>query len=114
MSDTNTGKHPSRIPEFASLEEEAAFWDTHDTTDFEDEFHPVTVVFAERLADDERLKRVEIRLDAETDRELTALARQQGLRKSSLVRSVVQTYLRDRHRNSRGSLNARAEPTPPR
>ena len=100
MSDTNTDKHPSRIPEFASLEEEAAFWDTHDTTDFEDEFHPVTVVFGERLADGGPLKRVEIRLDAETDRELTALARQQGLRKSSLVRSVVQNYLRERHRNT--------------
>lgn len=33
----------SRIPEFASREEEAAFWDTHDTTDFEDEWEPVEV-----------------------------------------------------------------------
>ena len=50
MSDPNTDKHPGRIPEFASLEEEAAFWDAHDTTDVEDEFHPVTVVFEGRLA----------------------------------------------------------------
>jgi len=34
MSDATTGMQPSRIPEFANLEEEAAFWDTHDTTDF--------------------------------------------------------------------------------
>lgn len=28
----------SRIPTFASLDEAAAFWDTHDSADFEDEF----------------------------------------------------------------------------
>ena len=27
----------SRIPEFKNVEEEAAFWDSHDTTDCEDE-----------------------------------------------------------------------------
>lgn len=32
---------PSRIPTFANYEEEAAFWDTHDLTDFSDEFEPV-------------------------------------------------------------------------
>ena len=100
MSDATTDTHPSRIPEFASLEEEAAFWDTHDTTDFEDEFHPVTVVFEDRAFDDQRSKRIAIRLDAETDRELTALAHQQGLRKSSLARAVVQNDLRDRHRST--------------
>lgn len=110
----NSGTHPSRIPEFASLEEEAAFWDSHDSTDFEDEFQAVNVIFEGRSADDERLKRLEVRFDAETDRELTAVARQQGLRKSSLVRSVVQTYLRERHHHPRGPLNARAESAPPR
>jgi len=35
-----------RIPEFTSIEEEAAFWDTHSTTDYEDEFKPVRVRFA--------------------------------------------------------------------
>lgn len=28
----------SRIPEFKTIEEEAEFWDTHSTTEFEDEF----------------------------------------------------------------------------
>jgi hypothetical protein len=31
----------SRIPHLASLEEEAAFWDSHDSTEFEDAFEPV-------------------------------------------------------------------------
>ena len=32
----------SRIPEFRSREEEAAFWDTHDFTEFEDELEEIT------------------------------------------------------------------------
>lgn len=32
----------SRIPTFRTIEEEAEFWDTHDTTEFEDEFEDVT------------------------------------------------------------------------
>ena len=40
----------SRIPDFASREEEAAFWDTHDFTDYLDELHPVKVTFAAHLA----------------------------------------------------------------
>ena len=34
-------QHKSRIPEFASREEEAEFWDTHDFTDYLDELEPV-------------------------------------------------------------------------
>ncbi len=41
-----------QIPEFKTIAEEAAFWDTHDTTDFEDEFEEIEVVF-----DDPLLKR---------------------------------------------------------
>ncbi len=52
-------KRPSRIPTFQTYQEEAEFWDTHDTTDFEDEFRPVTVRVAEDLwagYDPERLR----------------------------------------------------------
>src|SRR5215207_6627394 len=37
---TSSPKQPrdSRIPVFQSIEEEAEFWDTHDSTEFEDEF----------------------------------------------------------------------------
>ena len=41
-----------RIPAFASIEEEAAFWDSHDTTDFENEFEPAEVTFAPELSAD--------------------------------------------------------------
>jgi hypothetical protein len=35
-------KHPlhSQIPEFATREEEAEFWDSHDVTDYLDELKP--------------------------------------------------------------------------
>ena len=33
----------TRIPDFRSPEEEAAFWDTHDVTDYLDELRPVQV-----------------------------------------------------------------------
>ncbi|HEY7348021.1 MAG TPA: CopG family antitoxin [Ktedonobacterales bacterium] len=45
-------QHPSRIPHFASREEEAAFWDTHDITEFEDELEPVKVRFGKHLSEE--------------------------------------------------------------
>jgi CopG antitoxin of type II toxin-antitoxin system len=40
------------IPEFASREEEARFWDTHDLADYWDEFKPVEMRFANNVAKD--------------------------------------------------------------
>ena len=36
---------PGRIPCFASREEEADFWDTHDFTDFIDETEPIRIEY---------------------------------------------------------------------
>jgi hypothetical protein len=52
----------SKIPRFESYEEEAEFWDTHDTTEFEDEFEPVEVTFAQSLV----RRGLTIPLDAQT------------------------------------------------
>ena len=38
-----TKPHKSHIPEFASREEEAEFWDIHDFTDYLDELEPVKI-----------------------------------------------------------------------
>jgi hypothetical protein len=54
-------ENASRIPTFSPREEEAAFWDTHDTTDYEHELEPVKVRFAKNLSE-----RLTIRLNAET------------------------------------------------
>jgi hypothetical protein len=37
-----------KIPRFKSRQEEAEFWDTHDTTEFEDEFVEVHIKVASR------------------------------------------------------------------
>jgi len=39
-----------RIPAFNSIEEEADFWDTHDFTDFAEEWRPVEVTVGGELA----------------------------------------------------------------
>lgn len=72
---------PSRFPTFSSLEEEAAFWDTHDTADYEDEFKPVKVRFAKNLSEP-----LTIRLDPKTLAELRAQAHEKGIGPTTLAR----------------------------
>ena len=97
MATTNVGSEPaaqaraSRIPEFRSIEEEAEFWETHDLTEFEDEWEEVTdVEFARAYVPNS----IVVQFDAPTVvalREL-ALARQIGI--STLVRQWVADRLR--------------------
>lgn len=70
-----------RIPEFKSREEEAKFWDSHDTTEFEDEFKPVRARFAKNLTEG-----ITIRLDSETLGALRNLAHEKGVGPTTLVR----------------------------
>jgi len=71
----------SRIPRFKSLEEEAHFWATHDTTEFEEEFKEVQVKVARPL--DHILA---VRLEARTIDRLAAVARTKGIGPSTLAR----------------------------
>lgn len=41
----------SRTPTFASREEEAAWWDSHDLADYQDEFKTVRARFATHLSE---------------------------------------------------------------
>ena len=75
---------PERIPEFATIEEEAAFWDTHSTADYEDEFRPVRVRFAKRLSTG-----VTIRLDPATLEKVRTLAHEKGIGPTTLIRMWV-------------------------
>ena len=79
-----TSPKPKRIPEFANLEEEAAFWDTHSTADYEGEFRPVRARFAKRLSTG-----VTIRLDPDTLEHLRALAQEKGIGPTTLIRMWV-------------------------
>ncbi len=82
----------SRIPKFNSYQEEAEFWDTHDTTDYEDEFKPVKVRFAKNLSEG-----ITIRLDPETLAELRACAREKGIGPTTLIRMWIMERLQQEH-----------------
>jgi hypothetical protein len=77
------------IPAFNSYEEEAEFWDTHDFTDFKEETEPAKVVITRGLS-----ANVQVRFEPETDHELEAIARERGMKKSTLIRTWVLDRLR--------------------
>ncbi|MBI4317158.1 MAG: hypothetical protein HY675_01600 [Chloroflexi bacterium] len=80
----------SRIPKFSSIEEEAEFWDTHDTADYEEEFRPVKVRFARKLSEG-----VTIRLDVETLDELRTRAHAKGIGPTTLARMWILEHLQE-------------------
>jgi len=79
-------KTKKRSPDFASIEEEAEFWDTHDTTEYEHEFEPVELTFERPLTHSYVLS---IRLDKETFDALKAIAKPKGLGASTLARMWI-------------------------
>lgn len=84
------GSRPSRIPEFRSREEEAAFWDTHDVTDYLDELRPVRVRAAPHLT-----RGMTVRLDPEDREALGRIAAEKGVGPSTLVRIWIKERLRE-------------------
>lgn len=86
----------NRIPEFKSREEEADFWDTHDTADFEAEFRPVDVRFARKLS-----AGLTIRLDIQTLSELRRRAHAKGLGPTTLARMWVLERLQQERDSAR-------------
>ena len=78
-----------RIPAFANVEEEAAFWDTHDLTDFAEEWTPVQIEVSPELAE-----RLTLRLEQRDRQQLIALAREKGVGPSTLARMWIKERLR--------------------
>jgi predicted DNA binding CopG/RHH family protein len=85
---TTTKQTKSRIPDFKNREEEAAFWDTHDLTDYWDEFKPVKVKFAKNLSEG-----LTIRLDPATLEKLRHKAAKKGIGPTTLIRMWVREHL---------------------
>ncbi len=92
MNRTNAQRLPeraeSRIPEFATPEEETEFWDTHDFTDFLDETRPVTLQVSKNLSDG-----LTVRLDPKDREALDRLAQEKGIGPSTLVRMWIRERL---------------------
>jgi len=80
----------SKIPQFETYEEEAKFWDTHDTTEFEDEFEPVEATFAQPLIQ----RGLTVPLDAQTIELLQHLAREKKTEPATLVQIWILDRLR--------------------
>lgn len=86
MGEPNEQKQRT-IPEFASREEEAEFWDTHDIADYWDELKPVRVKFSKSID-----HAVIVRFDLDTFNELLELARERGI----FVDTLIQTWIVER------------------
>ena len=71
----------SRIPRFRSYEDEAEFWATHDSTEFEDEWKEVKIKVSKPL-----IHTLAVRLDAKTIDQLLEAGRLKGLGASTLAR----------------------------
>ncbi len=74
--------------EFASYEEAAEFWDTHDTTDYLDSFE--TVVIEAEL----KRRRYEVEIDEELMKALTEQAQRRGIAVSQLVSEMLKEKIR--------------------
>lgn len=81
--------HIDPTPEnFKSYEEAAEFWDTHDTTDYPDEFRTVEVNA------DLRARHVEIEIEDDLVEILKEKAKQQRVSISCLASAIIRQQLR--------------------
>jgi hypothetical protein len=88
---TTTRRTRSRIPSFKTIEEEAAFWDTHSIADYLDEMQIVTDV---RFVPARPKKAITVRLEQSAIETLSRQALEQGVSRSSLVRLWILERLR--------------------
>jgi hypothetical protein len=83
----------SRIPIFKSIEEEAAFWDTHSSEEFADELTPAENV---KFVKGKSKKALTVRFDEDTFDELNREASEKGIGPSTLARMLILEHLRAR------------------
>ena len=86
-------KAKSHIPAFQSIEEEAAFWDSHSSEEFADELIPVENV---KFVKARSKKALTVRFDEETFEELAREADEKGIGPSTLARMLILEHLRAR------------------
>jgi len=82
----------SRIPEFKSREEEAAWFDTHDLADYQDEFKTMQVRFAKNLS-----AGLNIRLDPHSLEQLRTVAHEKGIGPTTQARIWIMEHLNAAH-----------------
>jgi hypothetical protein len=87
----------SRIPTFQTIEEEAAFWESHSSEDFADELTPVEDV---KFIKARSKKALTVRFNEDTFEELSREAKEKGIGPSTLARMVILEHLQARRRAS--------------
>ena len=83
-----------KIPSFANIEEEAEFWDTHDSTDYLDDVESIRLASQQR-----RVYRLLVTLSDEEFRVLETHATNQGLSPSDLAQRWISERLRQERRD---------------
>ena len=83
----------SRIPEFASREEAAEWFDTHDMADYQAEFKTVRMRLANNLSEG-----ITIRLDPQTLVALRTVAKEKGIGPTTLARLWIRERLQGTER----------------
>ena len=78
----------SRIPDFQNRQEMAAWFDTHDLAEYQDEFQTVKARFAKKLSEG-----LNIRLDPDTLARLRAKAEEKGIGPTTLARMWLKERL---------------------
>ena len=78
------------IPAFATREEEAEFWDTHDIADYWDDLKPVRLEAADRIG-----MAFQISLDSDQFSQLLQLADERGVAFDALAREWVVERLQE-------------------
>ena len=82
----------SKIPEFRTIKEEAAFWDTHDVTDYIEEMEVVSGAYLPQAG--ERKTVMTIRIAPSLKERVEQVARSYDISTSSLVRMWIVDELR--------------------
>src|SRR6266849_5358955 len=80
----------SRIPHFKTIEDEAAYWESHSPLDYPEEFQEVAVKVERSLG-----HILGVRLEAKTIDQLAAIGRKKGIGPSTLARIWIMERLSD-------------------
>ena len=81
-----------KLPKFKNLKEEREFWDTHDSTDYLDDFEVAKDVVFVRP----KKEVISLRLDPKIVRKLKELADKEGLPPTTYARMLIIKGIRER------------------
>jgi predicted DNA binding CopG/RHH family protein len=81
-----------KVPKFKSLKEEIEFWDTHESTDYLDDFGVANDVVFVRP----KKEVISLRLDPKVIRKLRELADEEGLPPTTYARMLIIKAIREK------------------